>query len=59
MNENENIQKPESTFSCNAGETMALSRTQMEQVKRRIDYYDKNPHELVSWDEVRKRLKFG
>ncbi len=34
-----------------------ISEQQMEEVKRRIAYYDKNPHELVSWEEVRKRLK--
>jgi len=36
-----------------------VSQSQMDEVGKRIAYYDKNPHELVSWDEVRKRLKMG
>ena len=35
-----------------------IPQWQMDEVKRRIDYYDKNPQELVSWEEVRTRLKF-
>ena len=37
-------------------ESNDIPKWQMDEVKRRIDYYDKNPHELVSWEDVRKRL---
>lgn len=40
-------------------EENVISQLQMDEVKRRIEYYDKNPHELVSWDEVLKRLKLA
>ena len=39
-------------------EELEIPQWQMDEVKRRIEYYDKNPHELVLWDEVRKLLKF-
>ena len=34
-----------------------IPQWQMDEVKRRIEYYDKNPHELISWEDARKRLK--
>jgi putative addiction module component len=40
-------------------EEVEIPQWQMDEVKRRIDYYDKNPHELVSWEDVRKQLKLG
>ncbi len=39
-------------------ENIEIPQSQIDEMKKRIDYYDKNPHELISWDEVRKRLKF-
>ena len=39
-------------------EDIDIPQWQMDEVKKRIEYYDKNPHELVSWEDVRKRLKF-
>ncbi len=31
---------------------------QIDEGRKIKDYYDKNPNELLSWDEVRKQLKF-
>jgi len=39
-------------------EDIDIPQWQMDEVKRRIEYYDKDPHELVLWEEVRKRLNF-
>jgi putative addiction module component (TIGR02574 family) len=36
-----------------------ISDEQVAEVRRRIAYYDANPGKLLSWDEVRKRLKMG
>ena len=56
----EDLQKADAVeFLAGQEEETDISASQMEEVKRRIEYYDKNPNELVSWDEVRKRLKFG
>ncbi len=55
----EDLQKVDAVeFLVGQEEDTEISPAQLTEVKRRIDYYDKNPNELVSWDEVRKRLKF-
>ncbi len=36
-----------------------ISNAQIAEVKRRIEYYDKNPDKLASWDKVRKQLKMA
>ena len=43
-------------FAANE-ENVDISKQQLEEIKRRIDYYDANPHELVSWEEVQKNVK--
>jgi hypothetical protein len=55
----EDLQKVDAVeFLTGQEEDIDIPQWQMDEVKRRIEYYDKNPHELVSWEEVRKRLKF-
>lgn len=55
----EDLQKVDAVeFLVGEEEDTEISPARLTEVKRRIDYYDKNPNELVSWDEVRKRLKF-
>jgi putative addiction module component (TIGR02574 family) len=55
----EDLQKVDAVeFLAGQEEDMDISQAQMDEVKRRIEYYDKNPHELISWEDVRKRLKF-
>jgi Putative addiction module component len=40
------------------GETdIPIPQWQIDEVKRRIEYYDKHQNELVPWEEARKRLK--
>ena len=54
----EDLQKVDAVEFIGSGEEdIVIPQWQMDEVKRRIDYYDKNPQELVSWEEVRKRLK--
>lgn len=37
-------------------DNIEMSQQQIDEVKRRIAHYDSHPNELVSWDEVRKRI---
>jgi len=39
-------------------EVIDVPQWQIDEGRRIKDYYDKNPDELISWDEVRKQLKF-
>ena len=55
---NEDLQKVNAVEFIAEKDDIDIPQWQMDEVKRRIDYYDKNPQELVSWEEVRTRLKF-
>ena len=35
-----------------------IPQWQIDEGRKIKDYYDKNPNELLSWEEVRKQLKF-
>jgi hypothetical protein len=39
-------------------ETVDVPQWQIDEGRKIKDYYDKHPDELLSWDEVRKQLKF-
>ena len=54
----EDLQKVNAVEFIAEKDDIDIPQWQMDEVKRRIDYYDKNPQELVSWEEVRTRLKF-
>ena len=36
-----------------------ITQLHMEEIKRRVEYYDNNPDKLVSWGVVRQQLKLG
>ena len=55
----EDLQKVNAVEFITEKDDIDIPQWQMDEVKRRIDYYDKNPQELVSWEEVRTRLKFA
>ena len=56
----EDLQKMEAVEFINDEEAdIEIPQFHQDEVKRRIDYYDKNPHELKSWEDVRKSLKTG
>ncbi len=56
----EDLQKMEAVEFINDKEAdIEIPQFHQDEVKRRIDYYDKNPHELISWEDVRKSLKTG
>ena len=54
----EDLQKVNAVEFIAEKDDIDIPQWQMDEVKRRIDYYDKNSQELVSWEEVRTRLKF-
>ncbi len=56
----EDLHKMEAVeFICDKEADIEIPQWQQDEVKRRIDYYDKNPQELISWEDVRKSLKTG